>query len=61
MANGREMAMAESRKTLDGLPKNAEATMMSEPFPSSHAFFRRRQMVHQRRGNFCNASVDQQP
>ena len=24
--------MEESRKTLDGLPKNAEATMMSEPF-----------------------------
>src|SRR6056300_1034582 len=32
MANGREMTMGESRKTLDGLPKSTEATMMSEPF-----------------------------
>jgi len=33
MANDKEMTMGESRKGVDGLPKSAEATMMSEPFP----------------------------
>ena len=27
--------MEESRKTLDGLPKNTRATMMSKPFPQA--------------------------
>jgi hypothetical protein len=32
MANGREETMEGSRKTLDGLPKNTRATMMSKSF-----------------------------
>jgi len=33
MANDKEMTMGESRKSVDGLPKSTEATMMSKHFP----------------------------